>query len=83
MGWRTIDSAPRDGTVIDLWANGERWPDCYFGKRRYWSLDGNETTTLAWLMETPDWVWVTLNENLPRGTTPTHWMPHPKPPGSR
>jgi hypothetical protein len=31
-GWRPIDeNTPRDGTVVDLWVNGVRCPDCWFG----------------------------------------------------
>ena len=82
MGWQPIETAPRDGTVIDLWADGERWPDCYWGKRRYWSVDGDETKTSAWLMEPPDWIWATMNERIPCDVAPTHWMPRPAPPAS-
>ena len=28
MDWQEIDTAPMDGTYIDLWAGGERIPDC-------------------------------------------------------
>lgn len=30
QGWQPIESAPRDGTVIDLWANGLRYADAYW-----------------------------------------------------
>ena len=29
QGWRPIESAPRDG-LIDLWADGRRFMDCYW-----------------------------------------------------
>lgn len=25
--WRTMPSAPLDGSTVDLWADGKRWPD--------------------------------------------------------
>ncbi len=64
-GWRPIDSAPRDGSFIDLWekTSGRR-PNCF------WS-DGDglwgrklDSTLIKWQL----------------GCYFTHWMPIPAPP---
>lgn len=65
--WRDIESAPKDGTYIDLWANNERISDARWNDRQRrweaWSLgdyDGMEFISIA--------------------GNPTHWMPLPEPP---
>lgn len=35
--WKTIDTAPRDGTLVDLWADGKRETDCYFLSGDWWT----------------------------------------------
>ena len=30
--WRDIATAPRDGTRVDLWADGHRFTDCLWGE---------------------------------------------------
>ena len=30
MKWQPIETAPKDGTKVDLWASGERLTDFYF-----------------------------------------------------
>lgn len=65
--WHTVESAPRDGTKIDVWtAGGERWPNVW------WEPDKHD-----WL----HWWWdgfgmgcQRLNERI------THWMPLPEEP---
>ena len=34
IGWQLIETAPRDGTNIDLWALGERVADCTWNSHR-------------------------------------------------
>jgi len=67
--WQPIETAPKDGTQVDLWCcsgsdlrYGERYVDAEFlgGKWKYYS-DCYEG-------------WVTISY------TPTHWMPLPSPP---
>jgi hypothetical protein len=68
VGWQPIETAPRDGTRVDLWTNyGERVADAKWDKDgwREWSLGGFDS------ME-----WVRLDG------TPTHWMPLPPPPAA-
>ncbi len=72
MTWQTIDSAPKDGTRVDLWAkcwlahsdkfDYMRCPNCY------WSKGESEFNRRA------GWT------NLESGWFPTHWMPLPDPP---
>jgi len=65
MEWKPIDSAPKDGTKVDLWILHEfsgssfRVPDCYWINNR----------------------WVQTGIPLNRGERPTHWsLPLPPPP---
>ena len=30
-GWQTMETAPKDGTEIDLWVHGARYPDAFWG----------------------------------------------------
>jgi hypothetical protein len=64
--WQPIETAPKDGTTIDVcnrW--GDRSADVAWvdGKWRYWGVDG---------FGSPGWVSLDLS--------PTHWMPLPEPP---
>jgi hypothetical protein len=66
--WQPIETAPKDGTVIDLWC----WP--YNGQARrmtgYWWVRG-----VGWRTD--------LRENdiaKSKWNKPTHWMPMPAPP---
>lgn len=71
-GWRSMDSAPRDGTVIDLWVDGYRITDAYWvGKNppRKRSADG----------------WWSPNQGYDGdhgsiGIEPTYWCPLPAAP---
>jgi hypothetical protein len=70
--WQPIETAPKDGTNIDLWA--KRWRsdnDGFFYRRFpecYWSNGDSMTNRHA------NWV------HLEEGWYPTHWMPEPEPP---
>ena len=65
MRWRTMDSAPRDGREVDLWAGGRRWPVCHYheGEWLHWNSFSVD--------EEPCWQ---------RLYNATHWMPLPTPP---
>lgn len=70
--WCSIETAPKDGTKIDIWAKtwlpdkdefvGRRFPDCYWYKPPW---DSNKQ---------PGW------EGIPAGYRPTHWKPLPESP---
>lgn len=45
-GWRSMDSAPKDGTPVDLWcrapglsAGPGRVPDCWYSNGKWWRYD--------------------------------------------
>lgn len=68
MEWRNIETAPRDGTLVDLWCCsggderfGARYADCKF-EHGHW----------RWLYHADGWVKVDY--------VPTHWMPTPPAP---
>lgn len=66
--WLDIESAPKDGSYIDVWTSyDERVTDVVWRKNRlrweHWSIGGFDT------ME-----WVKVDGK------PTHWMPTPKSP---
>jgi hypothetical protein len=68
--WRPIETAPRDGTVIDLWrvfhpsGTDERFCNCHWCEGE-WRMRGG--IAIEW-----DWD----NESC----VVTHWMPQPEPP---
>ena len=65
--WRTIDSAPTDGTPILAFArNAEYASDTYFGVAE-WAEAQPALSSVA------GWFW-------PFAIRPTHWMPIPAPP---
>lgn len=71
MSWQPIETAPKDGTTIDLW-------DSYYGHRvtnarrayHYWE-NGKPIREKSWGRNDTDGPFV---------GNPTHWMPLPKPP---
>lgn len=70
--WQKIETAPKDGTKVDLWAKCwrayndsweyQRFPDCW------WYVPGHEAN------RRPHW------QGLGDGWCPTHWQPLPEPP---
>lgn len=66
--WQPIETAPKDGTLIDLWLDGERAPAC-----RFWSYDGHSYWEQAYAEATDCFAPLYDAE-------PTHWMPIPEPP---
>jgi len=71
-GWQGIDSAPKDGTVVDLWGRYGRLTS------RKWGLEtpqwfGCASSEPGWLLELSGGSWVI-------GETGTHWQPLPSPP---
>lgn len=70
--WQPIETAPKDGTKVDIWAKcwrayyddfvGQRFPDCW------WSRGDSMVNRPAY--------WVNVGD----GWHATHWRPIPDPP---
>lgn len=76
VGWNPIETAPKDGTEVDLWfpyAKGgyrvtdAKWMEMDFGR--------SSGPFYAWRHE-----WNPEFEREPLSGEPTHWMPPPEPP---
>lgn len=81
--WLPIETAPRDGTVIDLWVNGERFADCKWGFPEHCCGEAGQYCDSEWHGQSEGWVVTHLNEFLWTDDDPTHWMPLPTPPEDR
>jgi hypothetical protein len=72
-GWRPIETAPRDGSCVDVWV-----PEAGQGYRvadARWQQPISRWTTHV---ELGIWGWYALDGK--RLTGPTHWRPLPEPP---
>ncbi|TGU44626.1 hypothetical protein EN788_22175 [Mesorhizobium sp. M2D.F.Ca.ET.145.01.1.1] len=81
-GWQPIETAPKDGTEIDVWAvttdewgrpvNASRYPDASW-------REGDEGT--GWHALHDVWDHFLIDDSWSGGKTiVTHWMPKPAPP---
>lgn len=79
--WQPIDSAPKDGTVIDVWRDGSR-ETVYWGFRPHDCGEMGQYCDSDWHSEMdPGWVCSTFGEFVGGRHNPfTHWMPLPLPP---
>jgi hypothetical protein len=68
MSWQPIETAPKDGSEIDLWISDPRYPDGYRIPECAW-MDGRWVSTLE-------------DQRLESKQAPTHWMPLPEPPSA-
>ena len=72
--WQTIETAPKDGTPVLLWArNLLHVGDCVVA--RYISLDRQQPSIKSWHVNDGKFGPYAL-----RGPSPTHWQPQPEPP---
>lgn len=73
-GWRSIETAPRDGTKIDVWNGQERVADVAWRMHGCWNDEqlGPTWSFEEWHHDERHW-----HEVDP---APTHWMPLPSPP---
>lgn len=67
-GWQPIESAPKDGEIIDLWEDGGRYPECWWSAQQWISY---VTGTSGKKKEDHSYYVI---EN------PTHWQPLPASP---
>jgi hypothetical protein len=72
MSWQPIETAPKDGTEIDLW-----YPDLGRQPAAHW-----DTTGLGFGWCWPNWNEGRLETVIRPNIAPTHWMPIPEPPGA-
>lgn len=71
MTWQPIETAPKDGTWVDLWC-GER--DGYpAGRFENMSFRGGEWRHPSFFSHSDSY-------GTPLAAMPTHWMPLPEPP---
>lgn len=65
--WQPIATAPKDGTVVDLWVNGiGRFTNCvYRDDDDWWWYWTDNLATGLW---------------CPLALVPSHWLPLPAPP---
>lgn len=69
--WLPIESAPKDGTFIILYASHNE-PPVSIG---YYEDDGE-----LWAGAASQVWWMVEADIMPSACRPTHWMPLPKPP---
>jgi hypothetical protein len=82
MNWQPISTAPKDGTVIDLWCvwtdtrEGERVPDSHWGVS---TIAFEDEEIEGWV---GGYIGVDGMEAIidPESREVTHWMPLPEPP---
>ena len=83
--WLPIESAPKDGTIIDLWVGGHRIPNCSWDE-----FAPNQSTNFeidgAWVhhrFDIPvDWRPWSGGYGGEYPPDPTHWMLPPDPPAT-
>lgn len=79
-GWQDIASAPKNGTVIDLWdADVGRLADCRWGHPEHSCGEAGQYCDSDWHGERESWVDITFNARL-SDCDLTHWMPLPEAP---
>ena len=74
--WQDIESAPKDGTEIDIWLrNGERWTNVWWAKKKgFRDYSGYRVPDCeGWFYNHDDASYLIDGE-------PTHWMPLPAAP---
>lgn len=79
-GWKPIDSAPKDGTEIDLWVPGEfagRYAECYWGKPMHCCGEYGSLCDDDWHSLDDGWVYGGIGAPPDE---PSHWRPLPPPP---
>lgn len=83
-GWLPIESAPKDGTTIDVWRQEGGRDTVYWGFPPHDCGEMGKYCDSEWhRIRAPGWVCSTFGEFLGRKHNPfTHWRPLPNPPES-
>jgi hypothetical protein len=79
-GWLPIETAPKDGTLIDVWIAGEfsnRWAGVYWGFPHHSCGEMGDYCDSDWHYEKEGWV---NDFNMTIQDEITHWMPIPASP---
>ncbi|EMG53118.1 hypothetical protein WYI_13807 [Ochrobactrum sp. CDB2] len=80
-GWEPIETAPKDGTIIDLWSSEfGRQPDCFWGKRSHCCGEDGQYCDSDWHSEPESWI--DSAQNTQTFDDITHWRPLPASPGA-
>lgn len=71
--WQPIDTAPKDGTIVDVWAGDERVADVF------WSLpdDSGKSAECCWCISVYE---INYGYRFDRVGAVSHWMPIPSGP---
>jgi len=82
--WLPIETAPKDGTRIDIWLNG-RHPDCYWGKPNHSCGEMGQYCDSCpsydgWV---DDFMGYLTGDEGCYLEMPTHWMAIPAPPNDQ
>lgn len=79
--WQNIKTAPKDGTLIDLWHKEfGRASDHYWGLPSHSCGEAGSYCDSDWHSLRAGWVDATFNEPSWGSGDFSHWMPLPKPP---
>ncbi len=81
-GWQDISTAPKDGTVIDVWRDDGGRDTVFWGMPHHDCGEMGRYCDSDWHgIRAPGWVCNTFNEFMGRNHNPfTHWMPIPAAP---
>jgi len=79
VSWQPIETAPKDGALIDVWAKypngGYRYTNVQWRQPEYDRIDGHQCwCEYDWHTTYDDWYWSEIEYEV------THWMPIPEPP---
>jgi hypothetical protein len=71
--WQPIETAPRDGTKVDLWIRNVGWSgyrvtDCF------WGCVGSGAVLRPFTGQENGWYYQVPGERIMIDKTPTHWM---------
>jgi hypothetical protein len=74
--WQPIETAPKDGTLVDVWVIGysnepKRFTDAWFSEGHWWYAEWAPDCEVHAL---------DLNDEHTLPSEVTHWMPLPEPP---